>query len=138
MVTVTLTGEPDQVHLEARQFFGIPVGQLTVNQVAALAQSDPKGLAEKIEEKKKTKATVESVAPAQITEQKPASPATGDLTEAVKIAVTRVGKYKGRQGAMDLLAKYGAKTGKEVPAARHAEFLAEANALIPVDQQVSA
>lgn len=133
MVTVTLAGSPEEVHDEAKRFF-----QPTfVVQPTVVVEKESKPKAVKAEVAKEAAAGFPA-AQAQIAEQKPASPPTGDLTEAVKIVVTRVAKLKGRQTAMDLLAKYGAKTGKEVPAARHAEFLAEANAMIPADQQVSA
>ena len=52
MITVTFSGDPEQVHQEAKQFFGIPVAQLSINQVAAVVDRDPKGLTETIKEGK--------------------------------------------------------------------------------------
>ena len=139
MVTVTFTGDPEEVTLQARQFFGVPVEKLTINQVAQLAKDDSKGLAEKIKEEKTAKGekakTVEP--PTEKAPEQKAAP-TGDLFAAIQIVVPRVGKEKGRQGAVDLLAKYGAKNGKEIKPADQSAFLAEANALLPEAMRVSA
>ena len=144
MITVTFSGDPEQVHQEAKQFFGIPVAQLSIDQVAAVVDRDPKGLTETIKEEKAVK--VEKVQetktdpitnPPQEAPAKPVTAPTGDLFAAIQIVVPRVGKEKGRQGAVELLAKYGAKNGKEVKPADQAAFLAEANALLPEAMRVT-
>ena len=144
MITVTFSGDPEQVHQEAKQFFGILVAQLSINQVAAVVDRDPKGLTEKIKEEKAVK--VEKVQetktdpitnPPQEVPAKQVTAPTGDLFAAIQIVVPRVGKEKGRQGAVELLGKYGAKNGKEIKPADQAAFLAEANALLPESMRVA-
>lgn len=139
MITVTFSGDPEQVHLEAKQFFGIPVAKLSVNQVAALAEHDPKGLTEKIKDEKVKETKTDPITnPPQEVPAKQATAPTGDLFAAIQIVVPRVGKEKGRQGAVELLGKYGAKNGKEIKPADQAAFLAEANALLPEAMRVTA
>lgn len=134
MITVTFSGDPEQVHQEAKQFFGMEVLQITHDTKSAMAKSL----------KSAAKEVAKETTPAPITTPSEEVPAkqtaapTGDLFAAIQIVVPRVGKEKGRQGAVELLGKYGAKNGKEIKPADQAAFLAEANALLPEAMRVTA
>lgn len=134
-LTVTISGDPEQVYLKARQFFGMDGVQITHD--TKTAESMAKSLKSAAKEVAKEPTPAPITTPSEEVPAKQTAAPTGDLAAAIQIVVPRVGKEKGRQGAVELLAKYGAKNGKEIKPADQAAFLAEANALLPEAMRVA-
>jgi len=73
-----------------------------------------------------------AAAAAPLTAGAAAAPAPAGIKyEDIRVAFTKLGELKGSQAAIALLAKFGVKNGKEIPAARYPEFAAAIKAELP-------